>query len=713
MQKIAALISLLLLAALSACQTQPTLPTTVPSPAPSLTPTPDSTATATLTRTPRPTLTPAPALPQSIAPSPDQQAYLRFVHAAPESAAVDVYIDGLSIATFVEYGQFNANIPMSQGDYTLSIVPQGTSDLSQAILSQALSIGGGQLMTLVYYGLPNDPRLLAHVEETSPSQPNQTRLTLINAISGDLAVRLFNQGSPITDPIPSGALSAAINQPATEAVFSVRDGELTLVSETLNARALKAYTFVVFGTPNASDNLRLLSLQSDLAGIASVRVINMGINNDGLDVYWGEEKIGDALSYRVLSPRTTLPALSQNVRVYPSGADPAQVQPIVSETVGLSIGDVLTLIIIGEPNLLRIIPYREDLSPIIGNQARISFMNTLPTVPRVQRQSNVQEAIELRYGEISRPELISAGELPLSWTRLENGQPTETLEFVRGLILESGKSYLYLFAARDTDEPILLESSVGALQPTPDPATIATPVLAPQARFVNAVEGLTLEFRLNDLPVANLESFQSSSPLLIGAGQNIITVHNVETQLPIARLIYGIRPGQQLSFYAYATDFSSFDLLAIDDNHQELTSDAPAVRLVNFSTINVTYDLAYDNPSAFTLQQDLGTPLPGINAESGETSGEFAGLEGSPDTRGVTVPGGLQSWVETQESGTASSYEEAETGTFDLYITNPNTNRVEGLLEDVTLSPDQRYDVLAILRPEAPAPRVVLLSSPR
>jgi len=715
MRKSGALIGLLVLLALSACQAQPSLPTIVPtSGPPSATPMPDASPTPTLTRTPRPTLTPAPALPQAIAPNPDLQAYLRFIHAASESAPVDVYIDNLAIASFVAYSQFNANIPMSAGDYTLTIVQQGATDLSQPILRQAISIRGRQQITLIYYGQANDPRLLAHVEDTTPAQPNQARFTLINAISGGLSVRLFNQDAPLTEAVASGSSSAALSQPAGEGLFSIRDGELLLLSERLNARALKAYTFVVFGLPNANQNLRLVTLQSDLAGIASVRAINMGISNDGLDVYWGEQLLSDGLTYRSLSPRLTVPAFSQTVRIYPRGADRGQTQPIVAESIGLSPGDVVTLVIVGEPNLLRVVPFREDLSPVMGNVARIAFMNTLPTVPRVQRQSNVQEAIELRYGEISRAELIPAGDLPLSWIRLENGQPTETLEFVRGLTLEGGKSYLYLFAARGLDEPILIENTVGALQPTPDPSTIATPVLAPQARFINGIEGLTVEFRLNDLPVANLESFQSSNPLLIGAGQNVLTVHNVQTQLPIARLIYGVGPGEKFSFYAYATSFSAFDLLAVQDREDDLSADAPIVRLVNLSTVSVSYSLGYANPSAFTLEQEIGTPLPGVNTEIGQ-QGEFGGLGDNQEggIRGVTVPGGLRSWIDPQDSGSGSAYAEAQNGTFDLYIVNPQTRSVEGLLEDVTLSADQRYDVLAILRPEANLPRVVLLSAPR
>lgn len=714
MRKSGVLIGLLILLALSACQAQPSLPTIVPTTEPpSATPTPDASPTPTLTRTSRPSPTPAPALPQAIAPRPDLQAYLRFIHAAPESAPVDVYIDSLPIATFVAYGQFNTNIPMSEGDYSLTIVPQGAPDLSQPILRQAISIRGRQQVTLVYYGQADDPRLLAHIEDTTPARPNQARLTLINAISGSLSVRLFSQDTPIIQATTSGTASTAVNQPAGEGLFSVRDGELELLSERLNARALKAYTFVVFGLPDAIQNLRLIALQADLAGIASVRAINMGIGNDGLDVYWGDQLLSESLSYRSLSPRFTVPAFSQTVRIYPRGADRSQTQPVLEETVGLSPGDVVTLVIIGEPNLLRVVPFREDLSPIIGNNARIAFMNTLPTVPRVQRQSNVQETIELRYGEISRTELIPAGDLPLSWIRLEGGQPTEGLEFVRNLTLEAGKSYLYLFAARNFDEPILIETNVGALQPTPDPSTIPTPVLAPQARFVNGVEGLTLEFRLNDVPVANLESFQSSSPLLVDAGQNVITVHNIQTQLPIARLIYGIIPGEKFSFYVYATSFSTFDLLAVRDNDDDLSADTPIVRLVNLSMVGVSYSLGYANPSVFTLQQEQ-TILPSVDAIS-EQEGEFSELTESQNStvRGVTVPGGLRIWVDPQDSGTGSAYAEAQSGTFDLYVVNPQTRSVEGLVEDVTLSADQRYDVLVILRPEAPLPRVVLLSAPR
>ena len=101
------LIIMLFTAACGSNQAQPTappLPTENPLPAPTITP------TVSVSPTPESTL------PRTNVDNPANQAYIRLIHAAPGVEAVNVEIQGLSVASRLSYGVITGETSIEAGE---------------------------------------------------------------------------------------------------------------------------------------------------------------------------------------------------------------------------------------------------------------------------------------------------------------------------------------------------------------------------------------------------------------------------------------------------------------------------------------------------------------------------------------------------------------------------------------------------------------------
>lgn len=697
---------LLLMLILAACQAQDPLPTVIPPTQVPATPTEAAaTASATLTRTPRPTLTPVATLPQTTSTDPDQQSYLRIIHAAPNTTGLDFYLDNLRLTSFLPYGQYVDRLSIVAGTYTLRALPAASTDLEQARLSQVITIRGRQNLNIVIYGTDDQLGFIISEEDTSPIPNNQSRFTLINAASGQFDLALFNGESQFSPTLAAGQVSNALTQPSQDYRFSLRQANQVLNEQVLSARARLGYTFVFLGVPSNPDTFRVLLLQTPLEGIASLRLVNMTLVGTLLDVYLGNNRLANALDYSTASPRQTLASGSYRLRVYAYGADINSVAPLLDDTISASAGDVLTLILTGAPNELSVTAFREDLSPTPPNQARISYMNTLSNVPRVQKLTNEEAPLDLRYREISVPQLIPSGAKNMSWERMNRDGTSDTLEITTNLLLEAGKSYLYLFAGRGTDGTLVLVTDVGSLSPTPAPELLATRIPAPQVRFINALDGVSINFRLNDIDIATLSPLSASAQVSIGAGQAIFTAHNADTNVLLARSLWTAPEATSLSAIIYATSANTYAMTVFESPlAQEQNSNQALVRFINISEGGVEFSLGFAPPSSFVLPE----PAPALSASPSEGDGQAA-----TQTNRLTIPSQVRDLASRIAMGQASGYQALEGGFYDLFLIHPNDATVETFLADVSLEQGRLYELVAYAAERLPTARLYFIPVPR
>lgn len=135
-------------------------------------------------------------------------ACLRLVHAAPDSAAVDVYVNDSLLAQNLEFGAATAYVPVpSGGGRVVQVAPTG-SPVEEAFLTADLGFDPGQAYTALVTGGQDDLQLMISGTDLRPIPENQARFGVIHAApdAGALAVE-FEEGPTVFDDLGFRAVS--------------------------------------------------------------------------------------------------------------------------------------------------------------------------------------------------------------------------------------------------------------------------------------------------------------------------------------------------------------------------------------------------------------------------------------------------------------------------------------------------------------------------
>lgn len=87
-----------------------------------------------------------------------EQVYIRFFHATPQQAPVDVYVNGTLIHSGLSYRQSTAYIPLVRGVYDIRIVDANTG---HTLLIQRLTVSDHQYITIIAIAETNRVGLLS------------------------------------------------------------------------------------------------------------------------------------------------------------------------------------------------------------------------------------------------------------------------------------------------------------------------------------------------------------------------------------------------------------------------------------------------------------------------------------------------------------------------------------------------------------------------
>lgn len=110
--------------------------------------------------------------------------HLRLLHASPNLSAVDVYANGSLIARNFRFKNFTEYIPVSPGNYRITVYPSGNS--RDMILDTNISVGAGNIITAAIIG--RSPRISIKVimDPRLPVERNRLMLRFVN-LSPDLS----------------------------------------------------------------------------------------------------------------------------------------------------------------------------------------------------------------------------------------------------------------------------------------------------------------------------------------------------------------------------------------------------------------------------------------------------------------------------------------------------------------------------------------------
>jgi hypothetical protein len=365
--------------------------------------------------------------------------------------------------------------------------------------------------------------------------------------------------------------------------------------------------------------------------------------------------------------------------------------------------DVITLILIGPPEDLRIVEYREDVSATPPGETRIAFLNTLPNLPVVAldtARGQVEGITTLNYAQSPVQVPILADDYTFYW----NNDRGDLVEIAENLQLEAGRTYLYLFTGRLDNAPIILSSNVGIDEELPSTLSATGEVTTDEASFtpielrvVNAVSGLNfpIDFMLdNTLFSAGLGFRQGSELVEIGEGDHTIDVTMPETTNVLATTSAFLDAGR---YSVFASGFSetAVQALLVPDYPLIFDGQSPHLRLVNLSPSNSDkrFGLAYSAPANTTVNNPDGV------------SADMEDMQRS-------IPFGLQRLIGNIGGQNFSGPILMPIGAFDLHVVDTTQNALVATIPNFNLEAGAHYDVIAYHEGTSPRVRAFIVEYP-
>jgi hypothetical protein len=121
------------------------------------------------------------------APAAKGAAYVRVLHALPQGAALDVWIDGKKVLSNVAFETLSDYLPVSSGRRDIAFSSAGTTT---NVLHLKQAVTHDKFYTLVAYPVDGKPALLAVNESSGTSVADKARLYGVNVLASALVVDL-------------------------------------------------------------------------------------------------------------------------------------------------------------------------------------------------------------------------------------------------------------------------------------------------------------------------------------------------------------------------------------------------------------------------------------------------------------------------------------------------------------------------------------------
>lgn len=106
-------------------------------------------------------------------------ARVRVVHAAPDTAPVDVFVDDQKVLSDVAFPSISQYLEVPAGTHTLSLTPSG-QPLTAAVLQTSVSVDAAKAYTVAAIGL-SDVTATVYTDDLSALPPGKARVRFIHA----------------------------------------------------------------------------------------------------------------------------------------------------------------------------------------------------------------------------------------------------------------------------------------------------------------------------------------------------------------------------------------------------------------------------------------------------------------------------------------------------------------------------------------------------
>lgn len=165
---------------------------------------------------------------------------LRLVHAVAGADAVDVYLDDILVAPALAFGASTAFMPVTAGDYALTLRPAGEVD-GDVLASTELTVEAGVELTVLAATGPDGIDLASSPAETAGAAPEVAVIEVLNASSSDVVLAA---GANSLASVAAGSNSVTTTEATTDDL-TVSAGDVSLLTVAGPVYGGAYYTLVV------------------------------------------------------------------------------------------------------------------------------------------------------------------------------------------------------------------------------------------------------------------------------------------------------------------------------------------------------------------------------------------------------------------------------------------------------------------------------------
>ncbi len=624
--------------------------------------------TLALTNTPAPTRDSRPTTVPTAVPPP---AHLRVIHAAPQASTLTIYAGFNAIATNLDAGQASEPTPLEAGEYPLKVLLSGSNPNDTPLAQSMLTLTGGESLLLIITGQADSLQLLTLPETQIALNTGESAITLVNALTQPVRLSTAD-GSLLVPELQPGTSADTKPLSAGEQTLTLHSGEAMLTEFSLSLQAQQQHIEIISGTP---EQVTITGITKSAPERSSIRLIHAAQILESFDVYMDDVPLNAGVRYGRPTEYREIASGNHTFALYTTGSDPKTAAPLLQQELVLD-AVPSTLVIMGEAAALRVIAFSQDLTPTETGMARIAFMNTLPQFNSVlvTAGGKTLEGInELYYGELPRTTNLIATRYSLTF--LTSQQNVETAEDV---ILDAGRSYLYLVTGQLDAPPLVISDNVGQNTGATAGGTTGTTLI----RYINATTGTPIAFSLNNNTQPTVVNSGTGSDFIPVAPRNF-TLQAEQDGTTIASTDASFEANARYTIVLYpATNQTTY--LIVRDNEVLYTGNTPHIRFINTSSgADKSLGLAFSN---------------GI-----EGTREFAVSSPPDDADHSNLPFGTQQILDQQHGGSASNTILIPDGFYNFFITfadgatyRDRIGTVElkgGAAGDVVAAPDRTFFV--------------------
>ncbi|MFW5748737.1 MAG: DUF4397 domain-containing protein [Chloroflexota bacterium] len=250
---------------------------------------------------------------------------LRVINISPDVLAADVYLNGESFATGLEYTRATERQEIPSGQYTLEVLPAGSAyEQTPALDTVQFNAAEGRSLTMIVMGGSADLDVVRVEDDLSPVPPGQVRMTFVHGLP-DVGPLSILGGAGRLEGVNQIAYSQSTRPaliPATTSRFEweAQTGDVVEVAENVSLSSGTAYLYLVTGRDPGAPPIIFsdaVTIDERLAAVqeaneptpvpvlpARLRVINMIDDRSPVDVLIDGVVIAPSLPFRQVTPST-------------------------------------------------------------------------------------------------------------------------------------------------------------------------------------------------------------------------------------------------------------------------------------------------------------------------------------------------------------------------------------------------------------------------